>query len=147
MNNRVCRSVAELDRVLQDMAQLIPEMIDDIIRELLESLYIELAGGGSPTTPIRTGRARTGWTVDLRETEWVPPDMAKSPRTAEEVLAAARHAVAALPRATVYYLYNNVPYIMRLERGWSQQAPQGFIAIALANLAAALEKRVQEFAR
>lgn len=33
----------------------------------------------------------------------------------------------------VYYLANNVPYAMRLETGYSRQAPQGLVAITAAN--------------
>ena len=32
------------------------------------------------------------------------------------------------------YLQNNAPYAVRLENGWSQQAPSGVYAIAFANM-------------
>lgn len=38
----------------------------------------------------------------------------------------------------VIWIYNNVPYIVRLENGWSTQAPSGMVGIALAELAAGL---------
>lgn len=31
----------------------------------------------------------------------------------------------------VHYLTNNLPYAMRLETGWSQQAPQGMVGITV----------------
>jgi hypothetical protein len=147
MNKRLVKSAAALNQTLQDMMRLVPEMIDDIIRNLLEQTYINLAGGGKPTTPIRTGRARRGWKVDTSVSDWKPPDMEDSPWSAEQVLAAARDALARLPRNEVYHLYNNVPYLLRLERGHSTQAPQGFIAITLSMLAREMDKRAKEFSQ
>ena len=31
----------------------------------------------------------------------------------------------------VFYLVNNLPYIRRLEQGWSQQAPAGMVAVTV----------------
>jgi hypothetical protein len=33
---------------------------------------------------------------------------------------------------SVIWIFNNVPYILRLENGWSQQAPAGMVAVTLA---------------
>jgi hypothetical protein len=143
-NSRVCRSANALRGALSEMAKLIPDMIDDMVRNLVEEMYLWLAGTGDPTTPIRTGRARTGWRVGTAPDEWCPPDMEHNRKSAGEVLAAARAAVKALPRSEVYYLWNNVPYLMRLERGHSRQAPKGFIAVAIAHLAVAVDERVKE---
>lgn len=33
--------------------------------------------------------------------------------------------------AGVHYLANNVPYAMRLEEGWSRQAPQGMVSLTI----------------
>ena len=142
-NARICRSADELNRTLGEMARLLPEMIDDVIRNMVEQLYLTLVGAGAVPTPIKTGRARTGWVVGTMETDWCPPDMTKNPKSAGEIMDAARAAVAALPRSSVYYLYNNVPYIMKLEQGWSNQAPHGFVALALAQFAVALEQQVK----
>lgn len=145
MNRSVCGSAKELSATLQEMAKLLPDMVDDLLREVMSILWIELAGQGNPTTPIDTGRARTAWVLDTQESEWVPPLMKDSPKSPEEILAAVRQAIAKLPLSTVYFLYNNAPYILRLERGHSKQAPQGFIAIALANMAQELNRRATEF--
>jgi hypothetical protein len=144
MNARVCRSMRELNAVFRGMTALLPEMVDELLRETLEIRWLDLAGAGNPPTPIDTGRARTGWVLDTRESEWVPPVMKDNPKTAEEILAAVRTALDRLPRSTVYYLYNNVPYILFLEHGHSRQAPNGFIALALQQMALDLQRRVTE---
>ena len=144
MDRKVCNSSAELDFALRKMMNFVPEMVDDLLRDVLESLYLELAGEGEITTPIDTGRARSGWVAGVKETEWCPPNMKNNPKSAQEILAAVRMAINALPPSEVYFLCNNVPYILQLERGHSDQAPNGFIAVALANIAAELRQKAQE---
>lgn len=36
----------------------------------------------------------------------------------------------------IIWIFNNVPYIIRLEHGWSSQAPQGMVAQSLAEIQA-----------
>jgi hypothetical protein len=145
MNSRLCTSVSDLRATMQRMAELIPGMVDEILHDVVEKLYLDLVGEGSPTTPIKTGRARTGWVLDTQESEWVPPNMDDNPKSHEEILSAVREAIDKLPVSATYFLSNNVPYILRLERGHSKQAPHGFIAIALANMAQVLRTKEQEF--
>lgn len=145
MNRRICASAKEFSSTLEEMAKLLPHMVDELLREVIETLWLDLAGQGDPPTPIDTGRARTAWVLDTQESEWVPPLMKNSPKGSEEILAAVRQGIARLPMSTVYFLYNNAPYILRLERGHSQQAPQGFIAIALAHMTQELKMRATEF--
>jgi len=40
----------------------------------------------------------------------------------------------------VHYLYNNVPYAMVLENGWSDQAPQGMVALTVIGAKATVER-------
>lgn len=145
MNRKVCTSAGEFTSTLKQMAELVPSMVDALLRDVFAILWRDLAGEGTPTTPIRTGRARTAWVLDTTESEWVPPLMEDDPKSPEEILSAVRQAIDALPMSTVYFLYNNAPYILQLERGHSQQAPSGFIAIALANMTQELRRRVTEF--
>jgi hypothetical protein len=38
------------------------------------------------------------------------------------------------PENDAIFLANNLPYIQRLERGWSKQAPSGMVAVAMAEV-------------
>jgi hypothetical protein len=40
-------------------------------------------------------------------------------------------------------IYNNLPYIERLENGWSQQAPAGFVRVTLSEF----ERKLNQAAR
>lgn len=145
MNRKVCTSSSGFTDTLKQMVELLPHMVDELLREVFTILWLDLAGEGDPPTPIKTGRARTAWVLDTQESEWVPPAMDANPKSPEEILSAVKQAIERLPMSTVYFLYNNAPYILRLERGHSNQAPRGFIALALANMTQELRKRVTEF--
>jgi hypothetical protein len=143
MNRRVCKSVDDLDKTLKEMLALVPGMVDEILRDVLEQIYMELIVSGAPPTPIDTGRARTGWKLDTKLSDWMPPDMKHARKSEAEILAAAYLALESLPKSDVYCLYNNLPYIGRLERGWSKQAPKGFFAQAVRSTRRILEKQLR----
>jgi len=42
----------------------------------------------------------------------------------------------------VYYLANNLPYAQRIENGWSRQAPQGVVALAMAEVQSIVDDAV-----
>ena len=52
-------------------------------------------------------------------------------------------AVASQPAATIYYVTNNVQYIMRLEAGHSMQAPRGWIATSLVETRKELQNTIK----
>jgi hypothetical protein len=117
MNRRVCKSIKDLDATLKEMIAIVPDMVDDILRDVLEDILMELISTGAPPTPIDTGRARSGWRVDTKLSEWIPPDMKNARKSEAEIVAAAQAALDSLPKSSMYCLYNNLPYIGRLERG------------------------------
>ncbi|NBT33816.1 MAG: hypothetical protein EBT13_18445 [Rhodobacteraceae bacterium] len=41
----------------------------------------------------------------------------------------------------IIYIQNNLPYANRLENGWSGQAPQGMVALTVAEVSAAFDGR------
>jgi hypothetical protein len=76
------------------------------------------------------GHARANWTYSegmrvIQEIEGVDADGAKTLQNIQ----------ASVPRDAakrVHYIQNSVPYIERLEEGWSRQAPNGMVAITAA---------------
>lgn len=97
---------------------------DTIKRKIALEIYSELLA----TTPVDTGRARAGWSLDARRGDNVPPidesgygydvSMNVNPAMAPQ-------------GADIIYLYNNVEYIGRLNAGSSTQAPREFVQIAI----------------
>lgn len=78
------------------------------------------------------GRARANWQVSL---DVLPGDA----HTIDKVDASGRGAISdgtlELLRLTqpygVIWIFNNLPYMVRLENGWSRQAPQGMVQLSV----------------
>ena len=103
-------------------------------------------------TPVDTGRARASWNIVAGES----PDMSTADqfnveagqndkRRDANAAAASGFAVAKqgkVPEADYFIISNNLPYIERLENGYSKQAPQGMVRIAVASERAELEAAI-----
>lgn len=73
-------------------------------------------------TPIDTGRAQSNWRVQAGAADIT---------TTDETNARTLHGLDSLPargaHAFTFYLTNSLRYAPKLERGWSDQAPQGMV--------------------
>lgn len=78
-------------------------------------------------TPVDTGRARSNWNVDINivDVQIVEPT-SKDPGPEKALSAIARYKL-----NDVAYISNNLPYIRRLNEGYSQQAPAAFVETAV----------------
>lgn len=86
------------------------------------------------------GRARGNWQITLGtpavgEIDRVDPEGTETTDEVEEVVAASN------PDG-VMYLTNNLPYIERLENGWSSQAPAGMVRKNIARIDQILKEKV-----
>lgn len=81
-------------------------------------------------TPVDTGRARSNWIVSLgspaRATK-EPMDKSGAAAISENATEIATHK----DPSVAIYISNNLPYIGRLNEGWSKQAPAGYVEQAL----------------
>lgn len=83
-------------------------------------------------TPVRTGRARASWGISMGT---VPNDPGEPPSKEKVPLSKQQSRINTGDFAGAYgvwWIYNNLPYIQRLEEGYSQQAPAGMVSVALA---------------
>lgn len=77
-------------------------------------------------SPVKSGRFRANWNYGLGA-----PDLSTSMATDKAGGATSSRIIAQIPEQAsgqVHYLSNNLPYAMRLENGWSKQAPQGILS-------------------
>lgn len=86
-------------------------------------------------TPVDTGRARGNWYASIND---VVHDTSES-RTASEALADGS-AKAMKSSGKVFNLTNNLPYIGKLENGYSKQAPQGMVKVTALEINNALKR-------
>lgn len=82
-------------------------------------------------TPVDTGRARANWLVEIdRPAEGTVEPIDQSGNAAIQA-AAAKVAEYVPGVSAAIHLTNNLPYIQRLNDGWSAQAPAGFVQEAV----------------
>ena len=90
-------------------------------------------------TPVLTGHARHNWLPSVNDQEVdellgvFGGDTTGEPITGEERIkwAAVRQSIRSLPLGQTIWICNNVPYIQRLEHGYSMKAPNGMVSLAL----------------
>jgi hypothetical protein len=101
-------------------------------------------------TPVDTGRARGGWQVGINQAPEGEPGRKGSGAEAEATegnvgaagsaaIAAGMGELASVPPFAVVWITNNVSYIVYLEHGSSDQAPQGMISGTLAEIMGTFE--------
>lgn len=81
-------------------------------------------------TPVDTGRARGNWQVEIGSpasgvTDSLDPSGAGAVREGKGVIESYKGDKNGI------YITNNLPYIERLNQGWSKQAPAGFVEEAI----------------
>ena len=125
----------ELDADLHEFAEQIDVELQTVIRKIVISLHDKIV----ERTPVDTGRARASWGVEELE----PDDFEEGPDYFDPTGAdrdAKQKAEAAVKRDfdpyTIFWIFNNLPYILALEYGHSTQAPTGMVQIALAEVEA-----------
>lgn len=117
--------------------------IDRTLDKGIRATILELSTAIIKETPAKTGAARRNWQASIG-------------RGATGVLAAEGSVGASQAKAIaevgqtvsvavgdLYYLTNNLPYIERLEYGWSQQAPGGMVRKNMQNFNRLLAKNIK----
>ena len=122
---------------MQAFAEKTNQRIDDVIIgftfQLSESIIL--------MTPVDKGRARGNWNPSIGTpdgTVGVAID-----KTGSSVLSKTKSVAEKAP-GNIFYFVNNLPYIRRLEYGWSVQAPQGMVRVTILNFRRALKKAINE---
>lgn len=98
--------------------------------EIKKAIAKEFLTNVVPATPVDTGQARSNWNVSLGS-----PSFVTRPTEGRSGDAALQRGVRAIGRAQAgqgIHIANGLPYIQRLNEGWSAQAPSGFIERAFA---------------
>lgn len=97
--------------------------------ELIQKVALAVDTNVVIATPVDTGRARGNWQASIGS----PKRSKLGPRSASATIAEAQAVIAGYKDGDTIYLSNNLPYIRRLNDGWSAQAPKSFVQIAILN--------------
>lgn len=87
-------------------------------------------------TPVDTGFARGSWQPSLNKAELAVGT--------GEPLGKLALVTAQMKAGDRFFFLNNARYILRLEYGWSQQAPHGMVRLTLAKAKAIAEANVRK---
>lgn len=77
-------------------------------------------------SPVRSGRFRANWNASLGIPDRSTTDSTNQGRGYEQAKKAA-----ALDLGAQVYFTNSLPYAVRLENGWSDQAPVGMVKVSV----------------
>lgn len=91
----------------------------NVLRKLALDLYAEIIKG----TPVDTGRARANWNLSVHS-----PNYSVSNST---IISSVSITAGSLQNLPEVYISNGLPYVRELEFGRSDQAPNGFIRLAI----------------
>lgn len=119
---------------LREFAAGLDEEERGILRAVVEEqqkITLAVLSGLVKASPVDTGRFRAGWaTSALTPSDFLPEDgQASYPAPDPEE---ARAAMAGLKPFSTTWISNNLPYAVRLNEGWSKQAPAGFVDLVIA---------------
>lgn len=94
-------------------------------------------------TPVDTGRARANWisAVGSPATRVIPwPENGAAGQAAQSSIAAGTPIILGAPISQPIHITNNLPYIGRLNDGWSRQSPKAFVELSIRAAVNALKK-------
>lgn len=111
------------------------ERIDLVARKTLFKLFSYVIQG----SPVRTGRFRANWNLEFGTIDTTV--------TFSTVLSRADTEIAKIltgPLDKVVYLSNCLPYSVKLEMGFSRQAPAGMVRLAVVQFPTFLDQAIAE---
>ena len=123
--------MTEFARFDAKMEQTFHEFTVEIPNNFKKELSTTLLSKIVTRTPVDTGRARGGWIVGIGNSSIREGSLDRSG------IPTINRGSAVIDRANIndrIFISNKVPYIRRLERGHSRQAPRGFVALSIAEL-------------
>ena len=108
------------------------------VERITRAIKLELFSGVILDTPVDTGRARGNWQTSTGYPKTSTVERAGANASLNEM----RNNLGGLDGAT--YLTNNLPYIERLEFGYSNQAPDGMLRKNFARINQIVQRAVNQ---
>lgn len=108
-------------------------------QEMMRRVALDIDSALVLTTPVDTGRARSNWQVSIGKTALSTVDTLMSP---SEAIGNAKAELSKLKDSDdKIHITNNLPYIQRLNEGWSPQQPAGFVDQAVMTVVGSIHKQ------
>lgn len=110
-------------------------VVEQDLSKKVRTIAIQLLNEVTMRMPVDTGRARANTIVSIGSPVYQVVD--GYDKSGGNTIAAGASRLSGLEPYTVVYLQNNLPYIERLEDGYSKQAPIGMFGAAFNSVARA----------
>ena len=112
--------MATFGMAFKNLNNLSADKLDKVIRGASFELFKNIVYG----TPVDSGRAKNNWILTIDNVSDDKSDIAD--KTGNKAI---QKASLEINKKLGKYIYiqNNLDYILKLEYGWSKQAPQGFV--------------------
>lgn len=114
------------------------DKLDDMASEDAKGVALTIVGSLVYDTPVDTSQALSNWQIGLGAPvptdrgPYFPGELGSTQRaSAEAALAAAKAALVSKVPGQPIYISNGLPYIRRLNAGWSKQSPGAFVEAAV----------------
>lgn len=124
----------------RDQIEACKDKVDRIQTETQKRTALLVHGAVVMDTPVDTSRARSNWTTTLNTVSTVQREADQAAKSNAEIQDIVSRKISI---DDTIYITNNVPYIERLNDGYSAQAPAGFVEAAVQ----IGTERAKEFAR
>lgn len=89
-------------------------------------------------SPVDTGRFRANWQYGVGQPNTATLETVD--KTGQSSIARIAAGTASARLGDVLYLSNSLPYALRLETGWSKQAPAGMVGLTVTEFQAAIDR-------
>ena len=99
----------------------------DKAEKVFRKTCFEISNEVISNTPVDTSRAKNNWFPDINKFSSETTETTNKQGSINLVADTTNR----LQLGTTFTLSNNLPYIVKLEYGWSKQKPNGFVAITL----------------
>ena len=99
----------------------------DKAEKVFRKTCFEISNEIISNTPVDTSRAKNNWFPDINKFSTETTES----KNKQGSISLAINATPKLKIGDTFTLSNNLPYIVKLEYGWSKQKPNGFVAITI----------------
>lgn len=121
---------------LQKFAEKAQAKADDAVGRVVVAISAEI----DMRSPVDTGRFRGNWQLGVGS---MPGgSLERLDKTGDATQARIQAAIPDQASGHIYYIANNLPYAMRLEHGYSKQAPGGMVGLAVTRFQAIVDEAV-----
>ena len=107
------------------------------MHDMCKKVAIDVTSGVVDRSPVDTGRFRGNWMVATGSADTATT----ASTTASDSINRALNMPFNVGQSI--FITNSLPYAQRLENGWSQQAPQGMVALTVQDYANTVRKVVE----